>query len=98
MNNAQDKEDGSFIRIFGHGTLSGDRLPHPSHAEPPVPNGDNWPYHPIDIQGALVNCFISPIQTYVFYLKLNFYQWMYKLEFINHATFSVLLQITKNLI
>ena len=52
MNNGQDEEDGSFIRIFGHGTLSGDKLPHPSHADPPVPNGEGWPYRPIDIEGA----------------------------------------------
>ena len=53
MNNGQDDTDGSFIRIFGHGTLSGDKLPHPNHAEPPVPEGEGWPYRPIDIEGTL---------------------------------------------
>ena len=28
--------DGKFIRIFGHGTLSGDFIPHPKYADPPV--------------------------------------------------------------
>ena len=57
MNNNKVWEDGKFIRIFGHGTLSGDKLPHPSHAEPPVPNEDGWPYRPIDIQGTLLFSF-----------------------------------------
>ena len=51
MNNNKVWEDGKFIRIFGHGTLSGDKLPHPSHAEPSIPSEDYWTYHPIDIQG-----------------------------------------------
>ena len=57
MNNKKVWEDGNSIRIFGHGTLSGDKLPHPSHAEPPVPNEDGWPYRPIDIQGTLLLSF-----------------------------------------
>ena len=28
--------DGHDIRIFGHGTLSGDFIPHPDYADPPV--------------------------------------------------------------
>ena len=28
--------DGHHIRIFGHGTLSGDFIPHPNYADPPV--------------------------------------------------------------
>ena len=28
--------DGEYIRIFGHGTLSGDFVPHPNYADPPV--------------------------------------------------------------
>ena len=28
--------DGRHIRIFGHGTLSGDFIPHPNYADPPV--------------------------------------------------------------
>ena len=49
MNNGKDGEDGNFIRIFGHGTLSGDLLPHPSFAQPPINDTENWTYHPIDI-------------------------------------------------
>ena len=52
LNNAQDWSDGEFIKIFGHGTLSGDRLPHPSHANPHIPNDQFWTYHPVDISGA----------------------------------------------
>ena len=36
-------------RIFGHGTISGDLLPHPSFAQPPINDTENWTYHPIDI-------------------------------------------------
>ena len=55
MNNGQDWDDGKLIRIFGHGTLSGDKLPHPSHAEPPIPSGDDWTYDPIYISGQTFN-------------------------------------------
>ena len=51
MNNGQVWDDGKFIRIFGHGTLSGDRLPHPDFAEPPIPNDAHWTYDPIYISG-----------------------------------------------
>ena len=51
MNNGKDGKDGDFIRIFGHGTLSGDKLPHPSYAEPPIDEDEYWTYHPIDIKG-----------------------------------------------
>ena len=37
-------------RIFGHGTLSGDLLPHPSFAQPPINNSEHYTYHPIDIR------------------------------------------------
>ena len=62
MNNAKVWEDGKFIRVFGHGTLSGDKLPHPSHADPPIPSEDNWTYHPIDIQGQKFNFLPSLLQ------------------------------------
>ena len=51
MNNGQVWDDGKFIRIFGHGTLSGDKLPHPNHAEPPIPSDEHWTYDPIYISG-----------------------------------------------
>ena len=54
MNNGHVWDDGKFIKIFGHGTLSGDKLPHPSEAEPPIPSEDHWTYDPIEIQGKNV--------------------------------------------
>ena len=35
MNNNKDGHDGEGILIFGHGTLSGDRLPYSNFADPP---------------------------------------------------------------
>ena len=35
-------------RIFGHGTLSGDLLPHPSFAQPPINQSEHYTYHSID--------------------------------------------------
>ena len=50
MNNLENDQDGESIRIFGHGTLLGDKLPHPSFAEPPVTDDQVYIYHTIDIQ------------------------------------------------
>jgi len=55
-----EDDDGDNIRIFGHGTLSGDRLPHPSFANPPINDTENWTYHPIDIKAA-ADCSIEGI-------------------------------------
>ena len=55
MNNAKGWGDGEYIRIFGHGTLSGDKLPHPGSTDPPIPSEDYWTYHPIDISGQKYN-------------------------------------------
>ena len=33
-----DASDGDHILIYGHGTLSGDRLPHPNYADPSIPD------------------------------------------------------------
>ncbi|WP_187357960.1 glycoside hydrolase family protein [Pontiella desulfatans] len=52
FNNNKEWGDGNDIRIFGHGTLSGERIPHPDDDTPPAPNEDDWLYKPIDIQGA----------------------------------------------
>jgi hypothetical protein len=41
---------GHHIRIFGHGTLSGARIKHPGHVEPPVK--EHGRYRPIEIVGA----------------------------------------------
>ena len=51
MNNNKDGEDGDGILIYGHGTLSGDRLPHPHYANPPIPDDEHWRYHGINIEG-----------------------------------------------
>ena len=50
MNNLEDKDDGDSIKIFGHGTISGDKIPHPDFAEPPVESDEMFTYHTIDIQ------------------------------------------------
>ena len=50
MNNNKNEEDGNGILIFGHGTLSGDRLPHPNYADD-VPDDEHWRYHGINIDG-----------------------------------------------
>ena len=50
MNNLENDADGESIKIFGHGTLFGDNLPHPSFAEPPVSDDQVYTYHTIDIQ------------------------------------------------
>jgi len=49
FNNDKDSSDGSNIRIFGHGTLSGARIPHPDD-DPEIL--DSYHYKPIDISGA----------------------------------------------
>ena len=43
--------DGHHIRIFGHGTLSGARLPHPKFANP-TSGRDHGHYRPIEVLGA----------------------------------------------
>ena len=45
--------EASHVLIYGHGTLSGDRLPHPNFADPPLPDGESWKYYPIYLHG---NC------------------------------------------
>ena len=52
LNNGDVWSEGESIRIFGHGTLSGDKLPHPSKAYPYVPDWERWTYDPIYIAGA----------------------------------------------
>ena len=41
---------GRNVTIFGHGTLSGDKLPHPSMSD--LPEGQGWRHSPIHIEGA----------------------------------------------
>ena len=52
MNNNKDWHPPQKIRIYGHGTLSGDKIPHPTKDDPIVPSSDRYKYHPIDIVGA----------------------------------------------
>ena len=63
MNNNQKFNDGAHILIYGHGTLSGDQLPHPNHADPPVPDNKHWKFDPINVSGM----WSGPI----FYLSLS---------------------------
>ena len=49
MNNNDDRSDGDHIKIFGHGTLSGDKLLNPKNVEPQVPEDEWFRYRPIDI-------------------------------------------------
>ena len=50
FNNGKNWKDGHHIRIFGYGTLSGERLKHPALAVP-KPKEDSF-HNPIDIFGA----------------------------------------------
>ena len=52
FNNQKMDKDGYNIRIFGHGTLSGERIPHPDCDNPPAKEKDHWKYKPIDIRSA----------------------------------------------
>ena len=45
-------EDGENIQIFGHGTLSGDKLPH--HDFAPNPPEDSWKFRSIRIRSLLI--------------------------------------------
>ena len=45
-----DWYDGNNVTIFGHGTLSGDRLPHPDYSG--LPKDQYWTYRPIHIGGT----------------------------------------------
>ena len=38
------------MTIFGHGTLSGDKLPHPDYSG--MPQDQYWTYRPIHIRGT----------------------------------------------
>ena len=52
MNNNKNEDDGEGILIYGHGTLSGDRLPHPNYAN--VSENEHWRYHGINIEGIFL--------------------------------------------
>jgi hypothetical protein len=49
FNNDGDGSDGSNIHIFGHGTLSGERIPHPDDDAETL---DSYHYKPIEIESA----------------------------------------------
>ena len=42
---------GNNVRIYGHGTLSGDRLPHPKSTE--SPESEYWKFRPVCLSGKL---------------------------------------------
>ena len=50
FNNEKMGSDGHNIRIYGHGTLSGERIPHPDCDIPVALEKDYWKYKPIDIR------------------------------------------------
>ena len=45
-----DWYDGNNVTIFGHGTLSGDKLPHPDYSG--LPPSQTWTLRPIHIRGT----------------------------------------------
>ena len=47
-----DNDEGQGIRIYGHGTLSGDRLPHPNYSD--SPQSDHWKYRPVSIKSCIL--------------------------------------------
>ena len=63
--------DGRDIRIFGHGTLSGDFIPHPNYANPPVRFRsliDYFFWHSLEC-----------VQTVTMLVKLNLCSWAHLL-------------------
>ena len=52
LNNGEDINDGHHIHIYGHGTLSGEKFPHPNDENPPVPDELHYTYRPVSIKGA----------------------------------------------
>lgn len=52
FNNRQDHTDGSNIRIFGHGVISGERFVHPKFQDPEVPDTQHYEWKPISLSGA----------------------------------------------
>ena len=51
-----DNDAGEGVHIFGHGTLSGDRLPHPNYS--PSPQSEHWKYRPVSIKSIVTSHFI----------------------------------------
>ena len=49
---SQDWAAGWRIHVFGHGTLSGERLKHPGFVEPALAEADRRRYRPIEVLGA----------------------------------------------
>jgi len=47
----EDWWDGSNIHIYGHGTISGDKIPHPNYSS--YPDEEYWKFRPITIQNAM---------------------------------------------
>jgi hypothetical protein len=60
MNNRDDSNDGQNIRIFGHGTLSGERIDHGLAMVPPL-DADRWRTRAIRIANNAMNCRVEGI-------------------------------------
>ena len=71
MNNNKNEDDGNGILIYGHGTLSGDKLPHPNYADD-VPYDEHWRYYGIYIEGkeSLKNNLVRPVPCSRFSVKV----------------------------
>ena len=52
LNNNRDNKDGHHIHIYGHGTLSGEKYPHPHDEYPSLDEDQYWTHSPIRIDGA----------------------------------------------
>ena len=55
-----DGFDGENIHIYGHGTLSGDKLPH--HSASDRPPEDFWKFKSIKIKSQLKNISLSEVK------------------------------------
>ena len=52
FNNAK-QWNAQYVLIHGHGTISGDKFPHPISADPPTPANERYTYSPISLDGKL---------------------------------------------
>ena len=80
LNNGRDFKDGHHIHIFGHGTLSGEKYPHPQDEIPPLDKDQYWTYSPIVIKWAynvkiegitIINSAYHSVQTDALYDPSN---------------------------
>ena len=48
-----DNDDGANIHVYGHGTISGDKIPHPLHSS--YPQDEHWKFRPVFIRSMHCN-------------------------------------------